>query len=75
MKVWIVEDTEFHKEVVGSAEKAYNLIKTWLIETFDRLEDAEERTAALAELDEDYEKYPDSFAVENFAWAESYIVL
>ena len=72
MKVWIVEDTELNRVIVDSAEKAYKVIKEWLIETFDRLEDADERTAALAELDEDYKKYPDGFGVENFAWADSY---
>ena len=74
MKVWIVEDTNLNKEVVGSAEKAYEVIKWWLMEVFDRPEDADELTAALAELDEGYKDYPDNFAVEDFAWAEAYNV-
>ena len=74
MKVWVVEDTEFNKEVVGSAEKAYEVIKGWIEEVFDTPALAETKKGALAELDEDYKNYPTDFAVENFAWAVAYDV-
>ena len=72
MKVWLVEDTEFNKDIVGSAEKAYNIIKGWI--EYDVPEDEAERNEMLQELEQDYAEYPNNFGVTDYAWASAYEV-
>ena len=74
MVVWLVEDTEYNKEIVDSAEKAYNIIKGWIEEEYDAPEDEAERNEMLQELNENYKLYPNGFWVDDYAWADVYKV-
>ena len=74
MVVWIVEDTEYNKEIVNSAEKAYNIIKDWIEEKYDAPEYKAMKDEMLQELEQDYAKYPDNFGVSDYAWADVYEV-